>query len=49
MWGYRRFKHIPTLGNPYNVDEETLAKFILDNKRADQNVHDTTTRADNEQ
>ncbi len=48
MWGYRRFKHIPTLGNPYNVDEGTLAKFILDNKRADQNVHDTTTRVGNE-
>ncbi len=48
MWGYRRFKHIPALGNPYNVDEETLAKFIRDNKRADQNVHDTTTRAGNE-
>lgn len=49
MWGYRRFKHIPTLGNPYNVDEKTLAKFIRDNKRADQNVHDTITRAGHEQ
>ena len=28
MWGYRRFKQIPTLGNPYNVDKDTLAAFI---------------------
>ena len=28
MWGYRRFKHIPLLGNPYTADEKTLADFI---------------------
>ena len=28
MWGYRRFKHIPTLGNPYNAEKAKLAAFI---------------------
>ena len=28
MWGYRRFKRIPTLGNPYRTDEATLKAFI---------------------
>ncbi|MGP9543799.1 lysophospholipid acyltransferase family protein [Psychrobacter sp. AOP7-B1-25] len=28
MWGYRRFKRIPNLGNPYKKDKETLAAFI---------------------
>ena len=28
MWGYRRFKRIPNLGNPYRKDKETLAAFI---------------------
>lgn len=28
MWGYRRFKHIPNLGNPYRADPDALAQFI---------------------
>lgn len=28
MWGYRRFKHIPHLHNPYCADPETLDAFI---------------------
>ena len=28
MWGYRRFKHIPVLDNPYIADKEALAAFI---------------------
>ncbi len=28
MWGYRRFKNIPTLGNPYNASETALTDFI---------------------
>lgn len=29
MWGYRRFKHLPILGNPYNSDEKTIAAYVL--------------------
>ena len=32
MWGYRRFKHVPTLGNSYNASEETIAEFVRNNK-----------------
>ncbi|MEN2751016.1 lysophospholipid acyltransferase family protein [Psychrobacter sp. FBL11] len=32
MWGYRRFKHIPQLGNPYNADEKALTDFIRTNQ-----------------
>ena len=28
MWGYRRFKHIPNLGNPYQKDKADLKAFI---------------------
>ena len=28
MWGYRRFKRIPKLGNPYRKDKAALAAFI---------------------
>ncbi|WP_406947584.1 lysophospholipid acyltransferase family protein [Psychrobacter alimentarius] len=28
MWGYRRFKRIPSLGNPYRKDKSALAAFI---------------------
>ncbi|WP_296195082.1 MULTISPECIES: lysophospholipid acyltransferase family protein [unclassified Psychrobacter] len=31
MWGYRRFKQIPLLDNPYRADEKALADFINDN------------------
>ena len=32
MWGYRRFKRIPILGNPYRVDDTVLADFIRTNQ-----------------
>ena len=28
MWGYRRFKHVPIIDDPYRVDETALADFI---------------------
>jgi len=28
MWGYRRFKHIPVIDNPYTADDADLAAFI---------------------
>ncbi|WP_350557871.1 lysophospholipid acyltransferase family protein [Psychrobacter sp. CAL346-MNA-CIBAN-0220] len=28
MWGYRRFKHLPVLGNPYRADDIALAEYI---------------------
>lgn len=28
MWGYRRFKNIPILGNPYNADQSALTDFV---------------------
>lgn len=31
MWSYRRFKHIPNLGNPYKATNEQLTHY-LDNK-----------------
>ena len=31
MWGYRRFKHIPVLDNPYIAEEKALADFIRHN------------------
>ena len=47
-WGYRRFKHIPELDNPYTADKNALADFICSNnqhrKRLDddrQNAHRT--------
>lgn len=36
MWGYRRFKRLPSLGNPYRTNETALADFIRTN-------HITTT------
>ena len=31
IWGYRRFKQIPLLDNPYRADEKALADFINGN------------------
>ena len=31
MWGYRRFKRLPSLNNPYRVDESALEAFIAAN------------------
>ncbi len=28
MWGYRRFKKIPNLGNPYRADAKEIAEYI---------------------
>lgn len=28
MWGYRRFKHIPNLGNPYIASSDALTAFL---------------------
>ena len=28
MWGYRRFKHVPELGNPYRADQDKLTAFV---------------------
>jgi len=36
MWGYRRFKNIPILGNPYNADKMALSDFV----RANRSAHD---------
>lgn len=41
MWGYRRFKHIPNLGNPYRADPAVLADFIQHN----QAKRDTSAKA----
>ena len=52
MWGYRRFKHIPILGNPYNADAAALAEFIRNNKHSvhhDNNVSHTIKLTNNEQ
>lgn len=27
LWSYRRFKHLPVIDNPYNLDESTVAEF----------------------
>jgi len=32
MWGYRRFKCIPILNNPYNADKNDLAEFVRNNQ-----------------
>lgn len=45
MWGYRRFKRIPNLGNPYNADKAVLQAFIqahysTDFERTDNDVND---------
>lgn len=32
MWGYRRFKNLPILGNPYRASETALADFVSANQ-----------------
>ena len=46
MWGYRRFKHIPLLGNPYTADEKTLAHFIH-NHTQNQTTHGDSNASHN--
>ena len=38
MWGYRRFKHISVLDNPYIADKEALAAFIRNQNSSIQNL-----------
>ena len=35
MWGYRRFKHIPILKNPYRADESAIAEYVRTNHASD--------------
>lgn len=53
MWGYRRFKHIPILGNPYRADDTVLANFIRTNQShstlpATVSAHTTSLSLDSE-
>ena len=45
MWGYRRFKHIPVLGNPYTADEKALADFVRGYPQNQVKYHDDANRA----
>lgn len=45
MWGYRRFKHIPILKNPYRADESAIAEYARTNHSSD--VPHTNSRIDN--
>ena len=38
MWGYRRFKHIPNLHNPYCADSATLETFIRSKYSSSDNI-----------
>ncbi len=44
MWGYRRFKRLPILGNPYRANETALADFIRNN-RSTNNDHTENTES----
>ena len=37
MWGYRRFKNLPILGNPYRASETAIADFIRANQAEHRN------------
>ena len=46
MWGYRRFKRIPILGNPYRASASAVAEYVRTNIDAHTNAiepHSTTT------
>lgn len=45
MWGYRRFKHIPVLGNPYTADEKALADFVRSYPQNQVKYNDDANRA----
>ncbi|GAA0320057.1 lysophospholipid acyltransferase family protein [Psychrobacter aestuarii] len=36
MWGYRRFKQVPELGNPYRADSDKLEAFIKKQRKSHQ-------------
>ncbi|MGM8885304.1 lysophospholipid acyltransferase family protein [Psychrobacter sp. 1U2] len=49
MWGYRRFKHIPILRNPYTANASALAEFIHSNRAtASKSAFKTDNPLDNE-
>lgn len=43
MWGYRRFKHIPHLHNPYCADPETVDAFIRSQHSSSDNAAPSNT------
>lgn len=45
MWGYRRFKHIPELDNPYTADKNALADFICSNNQHRKRLDDDRQKA----
>ena len=45
MWGYRRFKHIPELDNPYTADKNALADFIYSNNQHRKQLDDDRQNA----
>ena len=52
MWGYRRFKQIPIIGNPYRADKAALADFIHahhnnDNRNEKANNGNSTNLSEN--
>ncbi|MDN5566544.1 MAG: lysophospholipid acyltransferase family protein [Psychrobacter sp.] len=47
MWGYRRFKHIPELGNPYRADKHKLKAFVQMNTARNSTTQTTNTQAAN--
>ena len=44
MWGYRRFKHIPILKNPYRADESAITEYVRTNHAS--NAPPTDNRID---
>lgn len=46
MWGYRRFKHVPTLGNPYKANEKAIADFVREHTAVINNSRTTTSNND---
>lgn len=49
MWGYRRFKHIPELGNPYRASERDLTAFVQMNTARNSTTQTANTQAVNTQ
>ncbi|WLP95685.1 lysophospholipid acyltransferase family protein [Psychrobacter sp. M13] len=47
MWGYRRFKHIPELGNPYRADKQKLTTFVQMNTARNSTIQTANTQATN--
>lgn len=46
MWGYRRFKYVPNLSDPYRTDAETLDAFIRNHRfSADYSVNSSKDKS----